>query len=99
VTVSALPWLSMGVLREATGTIVQAQVPCSIWPVSQRSEAAGEVFDHTGECPGRFAADVVQRVNLRLAVDGDEYVIVGATKHGLVISHVALLLRRSRPVG
>jgi hypothetical protein len=89
-----LPYRGVGALVSQGGVVLVAELPCSIWPArSQRPDVAGEVYDHTGECPRQYAGQIVNVANLSIVVGEDRYKIVGATEHTFV-PHVALELLR-----
>ena len=96
----ALPYMDQATILEQSGAVVALDVPCSVWPATnQRADTTGEVFDHRGEIPARFAADVIERANLWLDVEGGaRYRIVGAVQHSFV-PHIALELRRVKSGG
>lgn len=93
-----LPYMTHAQLIEQDGTLIQADVPLSIWPaVSQRDGQAGEAFDHVGEAPLGYAAQLAE-TNVSLVTGAGRYRVVEATPHTL-LPHVALRLRRVRAGG
>jgi hypothetical protein len=88
---SPLPYLSRGQLLDQGNVQVLPSVPCSIWPVSHRTEDRGRFHDHEGEAPILYASALTVE-NRTLVVDGVRYKIVDATVHQLV-PHVSMTLR------
>lgn len=92
-TLSSLPFLTTGELREQGGTAVDGAgaIPCSVWPAtSARSSATGRQHSHGGEASLEFA-DALRVPNRALVVDGETYKIVAATPMDFV-PHVVLEL-------
>jgi hypothetical protein len=95
-----LPYKDWGALVELDGTVLVADLPCSVWPATRQSAAdSGEAFDHTGECPRGYAAQIIDTANLTIVLEDDRrFRIVGAVEHTMV-PHIGLELRRMVPGG
>jgi hypothetical protein len=94
-----LPFLTTAQLLNGKGDQIVQRMSISVWPTSGSvSDAAGETFDHTGEAPLGYAAQL-DGTNLQIeTADGRRYRIISAEPQPLV-PHVALRLRRVRAGG
>ena len=95
--VGPLPFTHAGELAALDGTILEAGIPCAVWPARSRTTALGKTADHEGEAALAYA-DPLAAPNRKLIIDGRTYNIVSAVPHGL-LPHVALLLREQIPGG
>lgn len=92
----ALPFLQMADVTR-NGEEVATDMPISIWPAPARAGEVGGVYDHDGEAPVAFWADL-RVANTRLSVDGKMYTVVDVQKH-LFLPHCSLVLREVSPGG
>jgi|SRR5262245_3640813 len=72
-------------------------IPVNVWPVTGRSEATGQYYDHQGEAHADYAAQL-QTANRTIRVGANDYKIVQAVLQHY-IPHVQLSLRRVNPSG
>lgn len=94
----SLPFLTTGDLKDQGGSLLQADVPVSVWPVGGRTDSkTGQVYDHEGQADLDYEA-LMGGPNRSMTINSVEYKIVSGIPY-LHVPHVQLLLRRVIPGG
>jgi hypothetical protein len=94
-----LPFMLAADLVDQSGTVIESDVACSIWPASSSATSGSGVnFTHTGESRLAYYA-LLREPNVSLVTpDGERYRIVEAIAQPM-LPHVALRLLRTTPTG
>jgi len=97
VSLAPLPFAQRGSLIQRPDTVIVDELPMSVWPTGTRVTQAGLTYDHEGEAPVEFYAQL-REPNRVIVLDGDEYMVIDCQQN-IYLPHTALVLRRSRPSG